>query len=49
MKWTGLPEATATWEDYSIVKARFPTANTWGQVSFEVWGDVRTAEGTSEV
>jgi hypothetical protein len=30
VQWTGLPKATATWEDYSVVKTRFPSANPWG-------------------
>jgi hypothetical protein len=26
IKWTKLPEAAATWEDYNVVKTRFPTS-----------------------
>jgi hypothetical protein len=45
VKWTGLPVETASWEDYSVVKERFPSANTWGQASSEAGGDFRTAGG----
>lgn len=33
IKWTGIPAASATWEDYNVVKARFPQAIAWGQAS----------------
>ena len=26
VSWTGLPEAAATWEDYNVLKKRFPSA-----------------------
>ena len=29
--WTGLPASSATWEDYSVIKLRFPEAPVWGQ------------------
>ena len=29
--WTGLPQDLATWEDYHVVKERFPKAPAWGQ------------------
>lgn len=31
IKWSALPEATATWEDYNVIKARFPSSLAWGQ------------------
>jgi hypothetical protein len=31
IKWFHLPEAAATWEDYNVLKTRFPLASAWGQ------------------
>jgi hypothetical protein len=31
VKWTGLPASFATWEDYNVMKIRFPEASIWGQ------------------
>lgn len=31
IKWSALPVDHATWEDYDVVKARFPSATDWGQ------------------
>jgi hypothetical protein len=33
VKWTGMPEALATWEDLEALCQRFPLAATWGQVA----------------
>jgi hypothetical protein len=33
VKWTSLPAACATWEDYCVIKQRFPAAFAWGQAS----------------
>jgi hypothetical protein len=33
IKWTKLPEAAATWEDYNVLKTRFPNSLAWGQAS----------------
>jgi hypothetical protein len=30
VKWTNLPETSATWEDWHVVKTRFPDAVAWG-------------------
>jgi hypothetical protein len=30
IKWTGLPETSATWEDYNMLCDRFPAAPAWG-------------------
>lgn len=35
LKWTKLPESSATWEDYYVVKQRFPDAVAWGQATSE--------------
>ena len=31
VKWSNIPEASATWEDFYVIKDRFPTALAWGQ------------------
>jgi hypothetical protein len=36
-KWSGLPESSATWEDYSVVRCKFPSSTVWGQ-SYLRWG-----------
>lgn len=33
IKWIGIPATSATWEDYHVVKARFPDATAWGQAN----------------
>jgi hypothetical protein len=30
IQWSGLPEEYATWEDYEVLRRRFPTAAIWG-------------------
>jgi hypothetical protein len=31
IQWSGLPEASVTWEDYYILQKRFPSSSAWGQ------------------
>ena len=38
--WTGLPPSTATWEDYHVLRQRFPDAPAWGQASSSAGGSV---------
>jgi hypothetical protein len=38
--WTGLPVTSATWEDYHVLKACFPSAPAWGQAQSLAGGDV---------
>lgn len=33
IKWSALPEGSATWEDYYVIKNRFPDALAWGQAN----------------
>ena len=37
--WTGLPSSATTWEDYNVIKKRFPDAPAWGQAAAQ-GGDV---------
>lgn len=33
IKWKHLPEESATWEDWDVLKTRFPSVLAWGQAS----------------
>jgi hypothetical protein len=44
VKWTALPLSQATWEDYDVLRARFPHAPAWGQTGPSGGGGVTTAE-----
>ena len=41
IQWSGLPAASATWEDYNVLRQRFPRAPAWGQATSSAGGDVR--------
>lgn len=40
--WTGLPSTSSTWEDYTVVRSRFPDAPAWGQADSSAGGGVAT-------
>ena len=40
IKWSGLPVTMATWEDYYVLKERFPTAPAWGLAGTQGGGNV---------
>jgi len=42
IKWSGLSPASATWEDYNVLKTRYPLAPTWGQADSSAGGVVTT-------
>lgn len=42
IKWSNIPAEAATWEDWEVLKLRFPTILTWGQVSSPGGADVTT-------
>lgn len=48
IQWSDVPTEAATWEDYYVVKTRFPDAIAWGQADSEAGGNV-TAEAVSLV
>jgi len=33
LTWVGLPDNAVTWEDYNVIKNRFPKAAAWGQAA----------------
>lgn len=41
IKWSGLPDTSATWEDYNVLRTRFPNAPAWGQAGTSAGGTVR--------
>ena len=47
IKWSNLPEASATWEDYNVLRARFPAAAAWGQAGPSAGGAVKPSASTS--
>lgn len=40
VRWKNLDPAATTWEDYTVLKHRFPEAVAWGQATPEAGGDV---------
>jgi hypothetical protein len=50
--WAGLPESSATWEDYELMRRHFPTWDAWGQASSSgaatVTTDMMTVLGSGE-
>lgn len=44
ISWQGLPPSSATWEDYNVVKTRFPMAPAWGQAETSAGGGVTIEE-----
>lgn len=40
IQWSGVPVQAATWEDYYVVRNRFPSALAWGQAGSEARGTV---------
>lgn len=48
IKWAHLPASSATWEDYNVVRARFPDSAAWGQAGSSARGDVTTVNGAAK-
>ena len=51
VQWSGLPEAAATWEDYKVLKKRYPAAPAWGHAGSSEGGTVSNRdrqEGTTK-
>lgn len=40
--WTKFPPTIKTWEDYNVLRQRFPDAPAWGQAGTQAGGDVAT-------
>jgi hypothetical protein len=45
LTWVGLPSSVTTWEDYTVVKTRFPDAPAWGQAGSSTGGGVTPGMG----
>jgi len=43
LTWVGLPASATTWEDYNVVKQRFPNAPAWGQAGTQAGESVTPA------
>lgn len=43
VKWSTVPASSATWEDYQVLKERFPSAPAWGPAGSEGEGSVSMA------
>jgi hypothetical protein len=43
IKWTGLPPEMSSWEEYNVLKSRFPNSAIWGPVGSSGGGIVTTA------
>lgn len=35
VKWTSLPASATTWEDYDVLRRRFPSVPAWGQAGIQ--------------
>lgn len=46
IKWTKLPAVAATWEDYNVLRVRYPDAPSWGQAEASAGGDVTPADAS---
>jgi hypothetical protein len=38
VKWQGLPDTATSWEDWYVLKAKFPEAAAWGQAESQAGG-----------
>ncbi|XP_073362615.1 uncharacterized protein [Aegilops tauschii subsp. strangulata] len=47
VKWSKMPAASATWEDYEVIKERFPAAPAWGHAGSSGAGTVSAEETTT--
>jgi hypothetical protein len=48
VQWSSLPESSSTWEDYNVLKTRFPAVVAWGQAGASVGGTVTTLTGGAD-
>jgi hypothetical protein len=44
VKWFGLPDSSATWEDWNVIITRFPSVTSWGQDGSTAGEDVSVAQ-----
>jgi hypothetical protein len=48
VKWSGLPSASSTWEDWTVLLNRFPAVSSWGQDRSLGGGGVTPVESTGD-
>jgi hypothetical protein len=48
LTWVGLTTEVTTWEDYNVVKTRFPDAPAWGQAGSSAGGSVTPSAGDTQ-
>lgn len=46
VQWSSLPTSMATWEDYEVLRKRYPKATAWGQSASQGAGNVMTGSAT---
>ena len=44
IRWSNIPQESATWEDYYVLRQKFPDAGAWGQVDSVEGANVTTSE-----
>lgn len=47
VRWKNLDPTATTWEDYNVLKQRFPDAIAWGQALSDGGGDVTTGDASA--
>jgi hypothetical protein len=44
IRWSNIPHESATWEDYYVLRQKFPDARAWGQAGSVEGANVTTTE-----
>jgi hypothetical protein len=44
IRWSNIPQESATWEDYYVLRQKFPDASAWGQAGSVEGANVTTTE-----
>uniref|UniRef100_A0A453BKD5 Chromo domain-containing protein n=1 Tax=Aegilops tauschii subsp. strangulata TaxID=200361 RepID=A0A453BKD5_AEGTS len=47
IQWDNMPSSAATWEDYDVLRQRFPTASIWEEDTSQGGDNVAPADGSS--
>jgi hypothetical protein len=49
VQWTGLSASSATWDDYSVLREKFPSAAAWGQTGASAGGIVTAGHSSCDM